>query len=954
MTTIQLATKPAAGTPEISPYIASVESFHPFIQHELIRRSKGSEMADVYMPFIKLTSLSNVLGDNLSTGQPCDVGAAWCPSLGIHGQPEVSFEDIYNPTGANRSIIGYATTLSPDGVAQQSPVYVTATDAENDPTNIPMPGITKMSAERTTAGSMGVRGGLFKATIDIKAYSTGQVNALLRYFLRPATRVVLELGHQRANNREATLSANGIIYQKFNWNRKLDEINAELEPLVTLRENQRYFIEKYIYGNFGNYEIFIGYVVDFKLKFTKENVYEIQLIVHSLQQFEVPTNGTGVQALNQGSAITDKCKAIEITDYFDPPAGWRINSFAQLMAAATSAQPTKPIETKPLNGTNWNQHIIPLRGAGSAPGSGGNTHPGYLVSWEFFVNVILNDLDYGILSVFNLPKDSDTISVLRSAVLRRIGNESTLAREPVVSLNSGEVSWDKDLRSVNPDVMVIYNKNATGGADISSETAIQIASRLERLGLVSEDDAQSIIDGFGAGSLVKNSIQTSPIGSFDEVKVNEKGTGTSFLTKGVWINTNAIINAFSGADTVSTAINRLLIEMNNATMGLWNLQVLSNDTENPGMHVVDMGLSKPVPTEKLPLLTNETILNNDILESADEVNSIAADINKLGTFQENKWTPKYIYVFNRGLRTLGEHDTGGELLDITLESSLPQVIAVQAIAGVGGQMQRGALEAIDINELRRITLYNSVYPPCTQASDGPCKEIEREAITPPSGMPQSIANEIKRLVERGNATEAQSITDLLGKQIEDYVGTCPDLPENPDRAAEARRRECERLNEQQQEQANQYVGALQAAARESYESTRPGYLDLVSQYGARFGSVLDLISYDKSALQKRFDENSTKQQVHPFNSSNLTKTTVDLTTPGIGGIQLFQSFGVARVPNILDRGYYVATRVNHEFGDSGWITKIQGRFRYNPNLTSTASATDGCNAISGTCSEPAS
>jgi hypothetical protein len=72
---------------------------------------------------------------------------------------------------------------------------------------------------------------------------------------------------------------------------------------------------------------------------------------------------------------------------------------------------------------------------------------------------------------------------------------------------------------------------------------------------------------------------------------------------------------------------------------------------------------------------------------------------------------------------------------------------------------------------------------------------------------------------------------------------------------------------------------------------------------------------------------------HSFNSSNLTKTIVDLTMPGIGGIELFQSFLVDRVPSILTKGYYVVTKINHEFStQNGWITKIQGRFIYRPGV----------------------
>jgi hypothetical protein len=76
-----------------------------------------------------------------------------------------------------------------------------------------------------------------------------------------------------------------------------------------------------------------------------------------------------------------------------------------------------------------------------------------------------------------------------------------------------------------------------------------------------------------------------------------------------------------------------------------------------------------------------------------------------------------------------------------------------------------------------------------------------------------------------------------------------------------------------------------------------------------------------------------QKKEHAFNSSNLTKTLVDLTVPGIGGIELFQSFWVDRVPSILDNGFYIVTKVVHELNpERGWITKIQGRFRFKPRV----------------------
>ena len=145
----------------ITPYIASLESFHPKIQYELTRRRYSSETANTYIPFVKLTSLMKVKSSNL----PTDVQAANYPSLGLHGQSNVSFDDIYSSQN-NKSIVGYAIETTTN---KSVPILVE--NSEKDPIGIPMPGITSLNVERNTAGAMGVRGGLMRATIKISAYS---------------------------------------------------------------------------------------------------------------------------------------------------------------------------------------------------------------------------------------------------------------------------------------------------------------------------------------------------------------------------------------------------------------------------------------------------------------------------------------------------------------------------------------------------------------------------------------------------------------------------------------------------------------------------------------------------------------------------------------------------------------------------------------------------------------
>ena len=127
-----------------------------------------------------------------------------------------------------------------------------------------------------------------------------------------------------------------------------------------------------------------------------------------------------------------------------------------------------------------------------------------------------------------------------------------------------------------------------------------------------------------------------------------------------------------------------------------------------------------------------------------------------------------------------------------------------------------------------------------------------------------------------------------------------------------------------------------------YEQRNFAFISLIRQYTKSFGNAIRFIEYDKTAMVKEIDDDRDSPErngVHPFNSSNLTKTVVDLTMPGIGGIQLFQAFAVDRVPNILDSGYYVVTKVAHDFSTSnGWTTKVQGRFRAKPRRPATRDA----------------
>jgi len=105
----------------------------------------------------------------------------------------------------------------------------------------------------------------------------------------------------------------------------------------------------------------------------------------------------------------------------------------------------------------------------------------------------------------------------------------------------------------------------------------------------------------------------------------------------------------------------------------------------------------------------------------------------------------------------------------------------------------------------------------------------------------------------------------------------------------------------------------------------PNLVGTIREY-ADLGTALELIEINPSRMMKQLNLDSrnaetgrSRPSAHAFNSSNLTKTVVDVTIPGIGGINLFQSFLVDRIPSIIKKGFYVVTKVVHEFNvQSGW------------------------------------
>ncbi len=922
-----------------SPFIASLESFHPGIQYELTKRRIASETANTYMPFVRLTSLTRVLSKNLQNG-----GIAYFPSLGPHGMSSIEFDDIYSPQ-SNRSIVGYAigniNTESEEIIAGRVALVVEESATRTDPPNIPMPGITEISSERGTAGPIGIRGGLVKTNIKIVAYSVGQVDTLLRYFLRPATRVVIEWGRMSSNPTDTINPFPWIPQDPKAFDPDAvartftDLINSGsnliipnlAQPTDTLNtENPKTevnFVNEYIYNNNGNYELFIGYVVQFNLKANKDNTYEISLVVHSIQQLEIPTRHTGVKSLCADAS--DKCVAMDIHEYFNDQYSYKSRTFKKLMELVENAEDYK----------YWkDNHVIPLKASntqGTVPASsnGSSIENEYLVSWRFFVNYILNNEENGILSII---QDEGARAIIKNGLLKPV--RETASDEDVAAetkLVANQVGFHQDLRSTNLNVMVIWNPAAQ---DRRSQNEKQLFESLIRTTL---PEGKTIQD-WQSTTEFEEKITNSDIGSFINLKKGsaDDAPGWGSLRNGVWLNTQAIKQAFTSNDTVSAAINSLLTMMNTATEGYWNLQLYSAERPNPGMFVIDWGLSKKQPAmnvaredqNSFPWIDNEENELTNILSGIDGVN--------ISRFQKSndeagKNEPKYIYMFNRKTKRLRGGELGSDILDLNVEFSLPQVIAVQAIAGVGGPAQKSLLQSIDIDELNSISMIPRTFATCTTSSvclDVQCDDEELQKLI-------QQRDEAERAAQVASSTAQQRITPaLLGNEGTALLGALEGI---------------EATKAQQKVEAIQLQVDSVTVAR---KFGNPTVVDSARELSS-LGTLLDFIEFNPSTMVKKLnidslddvDSGRVSPAAHAFNSSNLTKTIASVTLPGIGGIELFQSFLIDRVPSILERGFYVVTKIVHKFApSSGWITTIEGRFRFRPDNENKGTGHSDCAA----------
>lgn len=610
-------------------------------------RSRLNNTVQVAMPFVKATTtiqLPKFLG-------PGNYGF----TLGLHAlDQDVKTEDIYSSRTNNMPMIGY--TYGPDGQSRR--VYALDPNQEasaklfdrriglftnTDFVRVPPPGITSLKVSRMKSGRVG------QATLTIAVPSLVQLESLHRTFLIPGVGMVVEWGQQFAaeEDRADPGEITDISPYLFPWNdrTKLDEM---LYNLALNKFGLKDVLDKYVYPTDGQYMWMFGRVGNFTVKGNSDGSFDctVKVIGPAEDAWAYSTKNTIVPAKDPSSQYFCANNTNSVYSYFtETVPGFNFKSLLD--------ETIKP-------GNIWNQHVIRFKQDSTDKGKPeenkteqanttqktfADSEDAYFITWRFFVNVVLNDPNVGVLGVFKRANLLDE-EIKKIALLRPYAHGPTRQVTEVANLQTYKqiddplesfVGVNKYLRSVDPSTLIIVNEEAVKLAIANPQ--YNRATSAEKL-FTSSPESEKMLNGGDFSQSALNYVQDS--------KNPDKG----FLSSGVWLSHKAIIESMIGADTILRGITNLLERMNAATAGYWKLSLDVADGE------VEQNLGH-----------NYMVIDTNVRESSDQ--AVDKFIDKVHLFN------KYVRVDSNT-----EELVGSELIDFSIDLNLPKLLFSQ-IATIG-------------------------------------------------------------------------------------------------------------------------------------------------------------------------------------------------------------------------------------------------------------------------------
>jgi LAS superfamily LD-carboxypeptidase LdcB len=629
----------------------SYKALNDNIADSLSSRSKLDNTIQVAMPFVKLTSTIQ-LPEYLGNG---NIGF----TLGLHAIDEdVKFEDIYSGAGAdaNCPLIGY--TYTADGTTKK--VYAKPPSSEisalinlfdgrkqllNTTKNlyIPPPGITNVTIGRNKNGL------LAQANINFSVPSLQQLEILHRTFLIPGVGMILEWGQQFAQTSESTEYAElGDIVtgrKLFPWYNRI-ELDKMLDDLAKRKVGLDAILKDYVYPSNGQYMWMFGRLANFSTVANSDGSFDCtaKIVGPSEDSWAYSVYNTVIPPTDESGTICAE-NVHSVASYFSGTIAGSLNLQTLLTQVINSA--VRP---------EWKNHVIKFSGGnhskGEKSGDDGKisestfaeNEDAYFMTWKFFVNVVLNDSEFGVKKIFKLASMNDEQIAAKISLLRPYTDPVDGAiddpYEPFVGMNTL-------LRSSDLSTMFIVNDPAV---DAAKELPEYKLTKKTWLG-TGDDDAPFFPE---PPQKIKDQIQATGDFTKSTSKLPQPRTDCGLLSSGVWLNHKAVVESMMGAETILHGITLLLNKMNAATSNYWQL-------------VLDA--SEPIKIEGSDKVKHEyTVIDANYRENSD----VAV----------NEFLDK-VYVFNKYARTDEDGKlVGSELTGCTVDLSLPKRLFAQ-IATLG-------------------------------------------------------------------------------------------------------------------------------------------------------------------------------------------------------------------------------------------------------------------------------
>jgi hypothetical protein len=649
------------------------------IRDILDARSRLDNTVQVAMPFVKATTTiqHSYLDNDLS-----NMGF----TLGLHGiNEDVKYQDMYHSQDGLTPLIGYTYTdkgttkriyaknPATEDIARVGQIFDPRTELLTYPNTkpfvrIPPPGITNVKISR---GARGGKVGL--AEIQLNIPSLIQLESLHRTFLIPGVGLVLEWGQQFAPydktnpiiTRDASTTSEELRAQlydvsdyMFPWHNR-QELVRVLDALARRSYGLDDILEKYVYPSNGQYMWMFGRIGNFSVKSNADGSFNatVKIAGQSEDEWAYSTKMTVVPRKDSSSKYFCASDANSVRSYFTNTVSDLGGNFKSLLDTIASNRQLPPALA------DWKNHVVIVPQGNQTQGDPqpttqtpvttektfGEEDDAYFITWRFFVNVVINDPNYGVRNIFARAgvddKKLSTIGLLKSyADGPNRENKDVGSVQRIDDPKESYVGMNKHLRSIDPSTLLIVNKQAVTLAKDNPQ--YQIAA-------IDEDLLRD--------TEFTNALEKATV-SFD-ASSGERDRG--FLSSGVWINHKAVISAMLNADTILRGVSNLLERMNAATMNYWQLALDVSEG--------DSVLNEP---------NSYSVVDANWFESSDK--AVAEFIENVHIFN------KYVRVNNNG--TL----VGSDVLECTLDLSLPKRLFAQiATLGIIQPSEIAQLNAVE-------------------------------------------------------------------------------------------------------------------------------------------------------------------------------------------------------------------------------------------------------------------